>query len=97
MISLEHSNCNRPPPKNNLAGSLEIATRSNQDPVSTQPSHVPLLGCDVWEHAYYLDYKNSRPQYLDKMWTIIDWKRAEDRLVAAMKESAAEKAAAGKN
>ena len=44
---------------------------------------MPILNIDIWEHAYYLDYKNARPQYLDKMWKIINWKKAEERLVAA--------------
>lgn len=48
---------------------------------------------DIWEHAYYLDYKNSRPAYLEKMWTIVNWRKAEERLIAAQIESAQEKKA----
>ena len=58
------------------------------------PYLVPILNMDVWEHAYYLDYKNARPQYLTQMVKIMNWKRAEERLIAAQAEAAAEKASA---
>ena len=45
----------------------------------------PLLTIDIWEHAYYLDYKNLRPTYLKEMWKIINWKKVEDRLAEAKK------------
>jgi len=57
---------------------------------------VPIINVDIWEHAYYLDYKNARPQYLSKMWKIINWRKAEERLVAAQLETAAAKDAASK-
>lgn len=43
----------------------------------------PLLTIDVWEHAYYLDYKNLRPVFLKEMWKIINWKKVAERLAAA--------------
>ena len=35
---------------------------------------IPLMTIDVWEHAYYIDYRNARPKYLDEIWKIINWK-----------------------
>eukprot|EP00915_Cephaloidophora_sp_WS-2016_P008700 GHVH01012126.1.p1 GENE.GHVH01012126.1~~GHVH01012126.1.p1 ORF type:complete len:218 (+),score=29.90 GHVH01012126.1:70-654(+) len=40
----------------------------------------PLIACDVWEHAYYIDYRNSRPEYLNNFWKLVNWKFAEDNL-----------------
>lgn len=61
---------------------LEIITCSNQDPCSIS-GNVPLLGIDVWEHAYYLQYKNVRPDYLKAIWNIINWKNVEERYSTA--------------
>lgn len=64
------------------SGTLKIATCANQDPLSAV-GLVPLLGVDVWEHAYYLQYKNVRPEYLKAIWGIVNWKNVEERLAAA--------------
>ena len=56
----------------------------NQDMVVDKgPEYVPLLTIDVWEHAYYLDYKNVRPTFLSEMWKIINWQKVEQRLAEA--------------
>ena len=44
---------------------------------------VPVLGVDVWEHAYYKQYNNLRPEYLKNIWKIINWKDVDERLRAA--------------
>lgn len=57
---------------------LEIATCDNQDPLVLK-GLTPILGIDVWEHAYYLQYKNVRADYVKAIWKIINWKNAEER------------------
>lgn len=52
---------------------LVVETTANQDPLVTK-GLVPLLGIDVWEHAYYLQYKNVRPDYLKNVWKVVNWK-----------------------
>lgn len=61
---------------------LEIATCDNQDPLVIK-SLVPLLGIDVWEHAYYLQYKNVRADYVKSIWKIINWKNVAERYAHA--------------
>ncbi|CAO3692285.1 unnamed protein product [Rhizopus stolonifer] len=61
---------------NKAAKRLEIATTPNQDPLL----HLtPLLGIDVWEHAYYLQYKNVRPDYLKNIWEVVNWETVAER------------------
>ncbi|XP_073281593.1 superoxide dismutase [Mn], mitochondrial-like, partial [Primulina huaijiensis] len=56
---------------------LVVDTTVNQDTLGTKGSNlVPLLGIDVWEHAYYLQYKNARPDYLKNIWNVMNWRYA---------------------
>jgi Fe-Mn family superoxide dismutase len=57
----------------NQKGSLEIVKTENAD-TPVRHGQLPLLTCDVWEHAYYLDYKNARPDYLQAFWKLVNWK-----------------------
>ncbi len=67
---------------NKVEKRLQIATCANQDPLSTA-GLVPLLGIDVWEHAYYLQYKNVRADYVKNIWKIVSWKNVEERFQKA--------------
>lgn len=60
------------------AQQLVITTCANQDPVSMQGLN-PLLGIDVWEHAYYLQYENRRPEYLKEIWKMVNWRHVAER------------------
>eukprot|EP00620_Florenciella_sp_RCC1587_P012521 CAMPEP_0182558140 /NCGR_PEP_ID=MMETSP1324-20130603/1812_1 /TAXON_ID=236786 /ORGANISM="Florenciella sp., Strain RCC1587" /LENGTH=222 /DNA_ID=CAMNT_0024770305 /DNA_START=38 /DNA_END=706 /DNA_ORIENTATION=+ len=63
--------------------SVAIATCPNQDPLEATTGLVPLFGIDVWEHAYYLDYKNVRPDYVNAIWELANWEDVAARLAAA--------------
>ncbi|KAI0283538.1 Mn superoxide dismutase [Russula brevipes] len=55
---------------------LEIVTTPNQDPLLT---HVPIIGVDIWEHAFYLQYKNVKADYLSAIWNVVNFEEAEAR------------------
>lgn len=61
-------------------GSLVVTSTPNQDsPLMTaeaEAAGTPIIGLDVWEHAYYLKYQNMRPNYIDAFWNVVDWKKA---------------------
>jgi len=62
-----------------LQPNMEIATTANQDSLLSEGEDEPLLGLDVWEHAYYLDYKNRRDTYITNWWKIVNWQVVEER------------------
>jgi len=64
------------------AGSLSCYALPNQDSPLMQ-GHAPILGVDVWEHAYYLLYQNRRPDYLAAIWNVVNWDRVAERYRAA--------------
>ena len=63
-------------------GNLAVVGTPNQDtPLSN--GQTPLVGVDVWEHAYYLKYQNRRPDYIDAWWNVVNWDKIAERLAAA--------------
>ncbi len=67
---------------NPSSGKVEYKAMPNQDS-PRKDGAVPLLGCDVWEHAYYLKYQNRRPDYVNAWWNVVNWDEVENRFSKA--------------
>lgn len=68
----------------NKKGNLEIISTQNADSPLNE-NDIPLLTCDVWEHAYYIDYRNSRPNYLNAFWNLVNWEFVEENFTKERK------------
>lgn len=67
-------------------GTVTVSSTPNQDNPLMDVADVkgfPVIGLDVWEHAYYLKFQNKRPDYIDAFWSVVDWNKAEARYIAA--------------
>lgn len=62
-------------------GKLEVVSTANQDSPLSE-GKTPVIGLDVWEHAYYLNYKNVRPSYIDAFWNVVNWEKANNLYLA---------------
>ncbi len=70
----------------NADGTVSVSSTPNQDNPLMDVADVkgtPIIGLDVWEHAYYLKFQNKRPDYVDTFWNVVDWNAAEARFQAA--------------
>ncbi len=65
-------------------GKLAVTSTPNQDNPLMDGSGTPILGCDVWEHAYYLKYQNKRPDYIAAWWNTVNWNAVAERYTAAL-------------
>jgi len=61
-------------------GSVAIVNTSNAGTPITEAGVTPLITVDVWEHAYYIDYRNARPKYLEAFWALVNWEFANANL-----------------
>lgn len=71
------------------AGNLEVVSTANQDNPLMDVAEVkgtPIIGLDVWEHAYYLNYQNKRPDYISAFWNVINWEQANANYAEALKK-----------
>lgn len=63
-------------------GSLDIVNTSNAATPLTEDGVTPLLTVDLWEHAYYIDYRNLRPDYMNAFWALVNWEFVAQNLAA---------------
>ena len=68
---------------------LMIETCANQDPLQGTTGLIPLLGIDVWEHAYYLQYKSARADYLKSIWQVVNWTNVAERHAKCLQTASA--------